>query len=145
MVLGTGVGRMASRAVASWGVMRVNERFVRDRFGALRNLVPFLGLIWRTSPGLTAATVVLRLARAVLPLATLFVGKLIIDQVVGLSRLPERPADVAAWLASGLLFRLSCCWGRSLCWPSRRTGWGARSACWTCCCRSGSATSAACT
>jgi ATP-binding cassette subfamily B protein len=105
---------MASRAVASWGVMRVNDRFVRDRFGALRNLVPFLGLIWRTSPALTAATVVLRLARAVLPLATLFVGKLIIDEVVGLSRLAGPPADATAWLASGLLSRLFLLLGAEL-------------------------------
>ncbi len=65
---------------------------IRDRLGALRTLPPFIALIWRTSPALTLATASLRLVRAVLPIATLFVGKLIIDEVVRRSRLPE-PAD----------------------------------------------------
>ena len=34
-------------------------RSLRERFGALRNLPPFLKLVWRTSPRLAAATVVL--------------------------------------------------------------------------------------
>ena len=57
-------------------------RSLRERFGALRNLPPFLGLVWRTSRGLTAADLACRLARAFLPVATLFVGKLIIDEVM---------------------------------------------------------------
>ena len=80
--------------------------YVRQRFGALRHLPPFLALIWRTSPPLTAATLLLRLVRAVLPVMTLFVGKLIIDEVVTLSRLPGHPGTMGAWLASGLLLRL---------------------------------------
>jgi ATP-binding cassette, subfamily B, bacterial len=55
---------------------------LRERFGALRNLRPFLRLIWETSHSLTIANVVLRLVRAVLPVALLFVGKLIIDEVI---------------------------------------------------------------
>ena len=47
--------------------------------------------------------VVLRLARAVLPIATLYIGKLIIDEVVGLSRLPVHPEGLRAWIESGLL------------------------------------------
>ena len=58
------------------------------RLGALTNLRPFLALVWRTSPGVTAGLATLRLLRAVLPIATLFVGKLIIDQVVLLSHPP---------------------------------------------------------
>ena len=55
---------------------------LRERFGALRNLRPFLRLIWETSPSLTIANIVLRLVRAVLPVALLYVGKLIIDEVI---------------------------------------------------------------
>ena len=77
--------------------------FLRERFGALRNLPPFLALVWRTSPGLAAATLALRLVRALLPVATLFVGKLIIDEVVRLSRLPGHPVEAWDWLHSGLL------------------------------------------
>jgi ATP-binding cassette, subfamily B, bacterial len=77
-----------------------------ERFGALRNLPPFLKLIWKTSPGLTAGNLLLRLLRALLPVATLFVGKLIIDEVVRLAMLGAPPASLSAWLESGLLSRL---------------------------------------
>ncbi len=58
------------------------------QLGALRTLPPFLRLLWRTGPALTAGTLALRLLRALLPIATLFVGKLIVDEVVHLVRLP---------------------------------------------------------
>jgi len=57
---------------------------LRERVDALRNLPPFLRQIWSTSPGLTLATMGLRLIRAFLPVATLYVGKLIIDEAVRL-------------------------------------------------------------
>jgi ATP-binding cassette subfamily B protein len=77
-----------------------------ERFGALRNLPPFLKLIWNTSPSLTAGDVLLRLLRALLPVATLYVGKLIIDEVVRLASSATAPADLSSALASGLLHRL---------------------------------------
>jgi len=61
------------------------QRTLRERFGALRNLPPFLRLIWQTSRPLTIANAALRLVRAVLPVAMLFVGKLIIDEVIALA------------------------------------------------------------
>ena len=81
-------------------------RSLRERFGALRNLPPFLKLIWRTSPGITGADLLLRLVRALLPVATLFVGKLIIDEVITLARTPGNPGSLEDWLASGLLHHL---------------------------------------
>ncbi len=39
-------------------------------------------MVWETSPGLTTGTVLLRLISAVIPVSQLWVGKLIIDQVV---------------------------------------------------------------
>jgi len=39
-------------------------------------------MVWNTSPGITSATIVLRLVSAVIPVCQLWVGKLIIDQVV---------------------------------------------------------------
>ena len=39
-------------------------------------------MVWNTSPALTSATVLLRLISSVIPVAQLWVGKLIIDQVV---------------------------------------------------------------
>ncbi len=78
----------------------------RERLGALRNLPPFLAMVWGSSRGLTATTVAVRLVRALLPVATLFVGKLIIDEVVHLTHLTARPAGLTGWLGSGVLDRL---------------------------------------
>ena len=55
----------------------------RVRFAAMRNIRPLLGMVWETSPPLVLATTVLRLFRALLPLAMLWVSKLILDAVVG--------------------------------------------------------------
>ena len=57
---------------------------LRERVGALRNLPPFLRELWHTSPPLLAANLALRVLRALLPVLTLYVGKLIIDEVVAL-------------------------------------------------------------
>ncbi len=54
----------------------------RDRLRALRNVPPLLRMVWNTSPSLTTATIVLRLISSLIPVAQLWVGKLIIDQVV---------------------------------------------------------------
>ena len=78
----------------------------RERLGALRNLPPFLKLVWRTSPALTLSQALLRVARALLPVATLYVGKLIIDEVVLLAQAPHTADELRQWLASGLLDRI---------------------------------------
>src|SRR6516225_8206401 len=54
----------------------------RDRLRSLHNVRPLLGMVWETSPPLVLASIVLRLFRALLPVATLWVGKLILDAVV---------------------------------------------------------------
>ena len=57
---------------------------LRERVSALKNLPPFLREIWATSKPLTTASMGLRLVRALLPIVTLYVGKLIIDEAVRL-------------------------------------------------------------
>ncbi|MCR6687517.1 ABC transporter ATP-binding protein [Pseudoxanthomonas sp.] len=57
---------------------------LRERFDAMRNLPPFLHQIWATSPGLTLTSLGLRLVRSLLPVATLYIGKLIIDEAIRL-------------------------------------------------------------
>jgi ATP-binding cassette, subfamily B, bacterial len=79
----------------------------RERLGALRNLPPFLKLVWRTNPALTLAQSVLRIVRALLPVATLYVGKLIIDEVVLLAKTPLAAEDLRQWIASGMLDRIA--------------------------------------
>ena len=61
---------------------------MRERLGALRNIPPFIKLVWQTSPGLTVAQGGLRLVRALLPVIALYVGALIIDEVVRLTQSP---------------------------------------------------------
>jgi ATP-binding cassette, subfamily B, bacterial len=78
----------------------------RERFVALRTLRPFMVMVWRTSPSLTFFSLLLRLARALLPVATLYVGKLIIDDVVRLAQLPGRPTTLPEWLDSGQFDRM---------------------------------------
>lgn len=75
-------------------------RSFRERLGAVRNIPPFLALIWQTSKPLTLWTVLLRLVRALLPVATLFVGKLIIDEVMARSSVLGAPTTVGGWLAN---------------------------------------------
>ena len=76
---------------------------MRERFGALKNLPPFMRLVWKTSPSLTLVQGGLRLVRALLPVATLYVGKLIIDEVVRLAGLPEARDGFSALLDRGTL------------------------------------------
>ncbi|RMG54677.1 MAG: ABC transporter ATP-binding protein, partial [Bacteroidetes bacterium] len=57
---------------------------VRESFRALRYLPPFLRMVWHTHRGMALATIGLRLLQAGLPVTFLFVGKLIIDEVVRL-------------------------------------------------------------
>jgi len=54
---------------------------------SFRNIRPMLRMVWETSPPLVLSGVLLRLLRALLPLATLWVAKLIIDAVVNRSGL----------------------------------------------------------
>lgn len=54
----------------------------KDTFKAMQFLPPFLQLIWKTSKPLTLGNLFFRLIKALLPFAMLWVGKLIIDEVV---------------------------------------------------------------
>jgi ATP-binding cassette subfamily B protein len=76
---------------------------LRERAAALRHLPRLFVLVWRTSPALATSQALLRLVRAMVPLATLYVGKLIIDEVVRLAQLPPVAGDLQAWIASGRL------------------------------------------
>lgn len=59
---------------------------LKDRLRALSNLPAFFKLVWQSSPRLMLINVILRFLKASLPFLLLYIGKLIIDQVVHLSR-----------------------------------------------------------
>ena len=42
------------------------QRAFREQFAALRNLPPFLALVWRTQPALALANLLLRLVKSLL-------------------------------------------------------------------------------
>lgn len=54
----------------------------RERMSALRHVPRLLRMVWETHRGFTAAMLVLRLVRGFIPVATFWVGKLIIDTVL---------------------------------------------------------------
>src|ERR1700692_1351484 len=99
-------GRASSAPPGDISAAPQQQQSWRERLGALRNLPPFLALVWRTSPALTLSQSLLRVVRAVLPVATLYVGKLIIDEVVLLVQAPRAAEDLRQWIASGLLDRI---------------------------------------
>src|SRR3954471_20566403 len=59
---------------------------LRERMAALRHLPPMLRLVWESHRGYSATMVALRLVRALVPLAFLWVSKLIVDEAGHLAR-----------------------------------------------------------
>ena len=56
----------------------------REQFVALKNLPPFFKLIWNTHKGMSLGNALLRLFKSAIPLAILWVGKEIVDEVIRL-------------------------------------------------------------
>src|SRR6476646_635872 len=54
----------------------------RERIAALRYIPPLARLIWQTHAGYTVSMMLLRFVRAFVPIATFWVGKLILDTVI---------------------------------------------------------------
>ena len=80
-----------------------NVGSLKERFSALRTLRPFIAMVWRASPSLMAVSLAMRLVRALVPVVALYVGKLIIDDVVRVVQMPGRPTTLDGWLESGEL------------------------------------------
>lgn len=64
---------------------------------SLKLLIPFFRMIWRTSPSLTFSNIFLRLFKAAIPLGQLYVGKLIIDEVIHLISAPQKDFEQLWW------------------------------------------------
>ncbi|WP_048921455.1 ABC transporter ATP-binding protein [Rufibacter radiotolerans] len=63
---------------------------VQERVSALKHLPPFLKMVWQTNPRMAMVNVVLRLLRAAVPVAMLYVGQLIIDEVLRLTQTNDK-------------------------------------------------------
>lgn len=59
---------------------------LKERIAAMRLVPRLVGLVWATHRGYTLAMVVLRVVRSFVPVATLWVAKLIIDEVILLAQ-----------------------------------------------------------
>jgi len=70
----------------------------KDQFSALKNLGPFFNMIWDTSKSMTIANVLMRLIKSAFPLAMLYVGKEIIDEVIGLINTPGGDTTYLWWM-----------------------------------------------
>jgi len=79
---------------------------LKERFEALRNLPAFFKLVWQTSRWMTVVNALLRIIRSAMPLGLLYVGKLIIDQVVLVSHAHAKDMTYL-WQLVGLEFALA--------------------------------------
>ena len=75
----------------------------RQRIENLRHLGRLMAQIWRTSRWLTSASIALRLVSALQPVAMLYVGKLIIDEVVRLTAIVPPGPSFLDWWNAGVL------------------------------------------
>ncbi len=71
----------------------------RQRLGALRHLPPLFRLVWATSPALFATNLALRLVRALVPITMLWVGKLVVDEVIRVAATAPDLSGIGAWSA----------------------------------------------
>ena len=78
---------------------------LRERVRALRYVPPLLKMVWNTHRGYAATIFALRVARAFIPVATLWVGKLIIDGTIRASqgRVPARSVLVFVAVEFGIV------------------------------------------
>jgi ATP-binding cassette subfamily B protein len=92
-----------------------NKATFKEQFQALKYLPPLFKLIWEASKTLTLINIVIRLVQAVIPVSMLYVGKLIIDEILHLIDNPNDELtyiwilvaiELALALASDLLSRL---------------------------------------
>ena len=74
-----------------------------QRLEALRHVPPLLRLVFQTHRGYTAAILALRAVRSIIPVAVLWIGKLIIDGVIGAIAARSAGLPVDWWALAGLV------------------------------------------
>ena len=89
--------KAARQAQGRGGRVPAVDLSFRERVGALKNLPPLFRLVWATSPALFAANLALRLVRALVPVTMLYVGKLVVDEVVRVAASGPDLSGVGAW------------------------------------------------
>ncbi|WP_316832757.1 ABC transporter ATP-binding protein [Pedobacter aquatilis] len=86
--------------------IKMEEISFKQRLLSFRNLPVFFKMVWESSPQKTLISLLLRIFRSAMPVALLYTGKLIIDQVVALNT--GTSTDIARlWELVGLEFILA--------------------------------------
>jgi ATP-binding cassette subfamily B protein len=87
---------------------RINQNIsFKERLSALKNLPEFFKLVWSSSPTKTSLSFLLRIMRSAMPVALLYVGKLIIDQVIELNQHSLGGDQYQLWKLVGIEFGLA--------------------------------------
>src|SRR3954447_8227513 len=86
VIRGNGRGRGPAPPEASW----------RERLQALKHLPKLLRMVWASEPRYVVGILVLRVLRSAVPLAVLWIGKLIVDAVVPDTR-PHTQGEPIPW------------------------------------------------
>lgn len=89
------------------GTTETEQPSFKQRIAALNNLPRFFKLIWQTSRRLTCVNILLRIVRSAIPLSILYIGKLIIDQVILLSHSNGHLPNNLIWELVGAEFALA--------------------------------------
>src|SRR4051794_10144949 len=89
------------------GKAAVNQLSLKDRLSALRNLPRFFRLVWETNPRMMLINMALRIIKSATPLAILYIGKLIIDQIILLTSHPGGKSTQHLFLLVGAEFALA--------------------------------------
>jgi ATP-binding cassette subfamily B protein len=84
-----------------------NDITFKKRLAALSNLPAFFKLAWQSSPSKTLLSFILRILRSAMPVALLYVGKLIVDEVVLLNKTPAITDHTYLWQLVTLEFVLA--------------------------------------
>jgi ATP-binding cassette, subfamily B, bacterial len=79
----------------------------KERLRALGNLPAFFRLVWASSPWMTGLNAGLRLLRSAVPVSFLYIGKLIIDEVILLNRNHGQTSAHHLWTLIGFEFLLA--------------------------------------
>jgi len=87
--------------------LNIKSLTFKERIAAFRNLPEFFELVWQTSRWMTIGNFALRIARSIMPLAILWVGKHIIDEVVHLSNDGTSHSQEYLWKLVALEFGLA--------------------------------------
>jgi ATP-binding cassette, subfamily B, bacterial len=85
----------------------VEQKTWRDRAAALKNIPPVLALLWRSGPGAVAGELIARVLAALVPVATFWVAKMILDIIEGKIRNPSEPFPSSIWFWLALEFSLA--------------------------------------